>query len=177
MQIGFAPVFYIPKLTEILKVTLIEYIQLSGTINESGQISGNTTHTFLDTSGEGTFIGQLSGNTLSIENSGQDTSPGHTCTYIRYMSATREETITLSARSVRILLAEMLRLVLNLLTNHWETLSPGIGILETVRAVLSKILYTFTMILEHLERHRSGGCWLLSYSMFEIRRKGNSGWG
>jgi hypothetical protein len=69
--------------------TVKEYIQLSGTITQSGQIAGTTTHTFLDSAGEGTFTGQLTGNTLTIENSGQDTSPGHTCTYIRYMSATR----------------------------------------------------------------------------------------
>jgi PKD repeat protein len=72
--------------------TLNENIQLSGTITESGEISGTSSHTFLDTYGEGTFTGQLSGNSLFIENSGQDTSPGDTCTYIRYMSATREGT-------------------------------------------------------------------------------------
>ena len=66
----------------------IEYIQLSGTISESGQISGNTSHTFLGTGGEGTFTGQLSGNTMSIVNPGHDTY-GTTCTYIRTMSATR----------------------------------------------------------------------------------------
>ena len=67
---------------------LVDYIQLSGTITESGQISGTTSSIFLDTGGEGTFTGQLNGNTLSIENPGHDTY-GDTCTYIRYMSATR----------------------------------------------------------------------------------------
>ena len=70
-------------------LTAREYIQLSGTITESGQISGTTSHSFLGTRGEGTFTGQLSGNTLTIENPGHDTF-GDTCTYIRYMSATRE---------------------------------------------------------------------------------------
>jgi len=74
--------------------TLNEVIQLSGTITESGQISGTTTHTFLDTYGEGTFTGQLSGNTLTMENSGRDTSPGHTCTYVRYMTAIRKPSRT-----------------------------------------------------------------------------------
>jgi hypothetical protein len=64
--------------------TVNEYIQLSGTVSESGHINGTTTHTFLVSSGEGTFTGQLSGNTLFIENSGQDTSPGDTCTFIRH---------------------------------------------------------------------------------------------
>jgi hypothetical protein len=68
---------------------LVDYIQLSGTVTESGQISGATSSILLDTTGEGTFTGQLSGNTLSIENPGHDTY-GDTCTYIRYMSATRE---------------------------------------------------------------------------------------
>jgi outer membrane protein assembly factor BamB len=75
--------------TGTFQVDAIEYIQLSGTITESGQISGNTSHTFLGTGGEGTFTGQLSGDTLTIENPGHDTY-GSTCTYIRYMSATRE---------------------------------------------------------------------------------------
>ena len=70
-------------------LTAIEYIQLSGTITESGYISGNTSHTFLNTGGVGTFTGQLNGDTLSIENPGHDTY-GDTCTYIRYLSATRE---------------------------------------------------------------------------------------
>ena len=74
----------------------IEHIKLSGIISESGQISGSTSHTFLGTGGVGTFTGQLSGNTLSIENPGHDTY-GNTCTYIRYMSATREGGYTLSA--------------------------------------------------------------------------------
>ena len=75
---------------------LIEYIQLSGTITESGQISGNTLHTFVDSGGEGTFTGQLSGNTLSIENPGYDVY-GDTCTYTRSMSATRVGGIAPSA--------------------------------------------------------------------------------
>ena len=52
---------------------LIEDIQLSGIITESGQVSGNASHTFADSGGEGTFTGQLNGNTLSIENPGHDT--------------------------------------------------------------------------------------------------------
>ena len=66
-----------------------EYIQLSGTITESGQISGNTSHTFLGTGGVGTFTGQLNGDTLIIINTGHDTF-GATCSYIRNMEATRE---------------------------------------------------------------------------------------
>ena len=69
-------------------LTATEYIQLSGTINDSGQISGTSSHTFLGTGGEGTFTGQLKGNTLSIENPGHDTY-GDTCSYIRYMTATK----------------------------------------------------------------------------------------
>lgn len=69
-------------------ITTVEHIQFSGTITESGQISGKTTHTFLGTGGEGTFTGQLSVNTLLIENPGHDTY-GDTCTYVRSMSATR----------------------------------------------------------------------------------------
>jgi PKD repeat protein len=74
----------------------IEYIQLSGTITETGQISGITSHTFLGTGGEGTFTGQLSGDTLSIENPGHDTN-GATCTYIRTMSAIRSMSATYNA--------------------------------------------------------------------------------
>jgi len=70
-------------------VTATENIQLSGTITESGQISGTTSHTFLATGGEGTFTGQLNGDTLTIENTGHDTY-GETCSYIRRMTATRE---------------------------------------------------------------------------------------
>jgi len=82
--------------TGTFEVDAIEYIQLSGTITESGQISGNTSHTFLGTGGEGTFTGQLSGDTLTIENPGHDTY-GSTCTYIRYMSATRGGGVTPTA--------------------------------------------------------------------------------
>lgn len=70
----------------------VEYIQLSGTITESGQLSGNTTHTFLNTAGEGTFNGQLCVDSLSIENAGYDTS-GDTCQYTRYMSAKRPSSL------------------------------------------------------------------------------------
>ena len=77
-------------------LTATEYIQLSGTINDSGQISGTSSHTFLGTGGEGTFTGQLKGNTLSIENPGHDTY-GDTCTYLRSMSAAREGNIPPSA--------------------------------------------------------------------------------
>jgi hypothetical protein len=68
--------------------SLTEYITITGAINDSGQISGTTTHTFLDTGGEGTFTGQLTGNTLSIQKSGHDTY-GNTCYYTRSISATR----------------------------------------------------------------------------------------
>ncbi len=68
-------------------IGISEDIELSGTITDSGQISGTTTHTFSDGSeGEGTFSGQLSGETLTIENPGQDTS-GDTCSYTRSMTA------------------------------------------------------------------------------------------
>jgi PKD repeat protein len=77
-------------------LTATEYIQLDGTITESGQVSGTTSHTFLGTGGEGTFTGQLNGNTLTIENPGHDTY-GETCTYTRYMTATREGDLTPSA--------------------------------------------------------------------------------
>lgn len=70
-------------------MTAAEHIQLTGHIQPSGQISGSTTHTFLGTAGEGTFTGQLSGNTLTIENSGHDTA-GDICSYTRHMSATRQ---------------------------------------------------------------------------------------
>ena len=69
----------------------VEYIQLSGTITESGHLSGNTTHTFLNTAGEGTFTGQLCVDSLTIENTGQDTL-GDTCQYTRYMSEKRPST-------------------------------------------------------------------------------------
>ena len=72
--------------------TATEYIQLSGTITESGQISGTTTHTFLGTGGTGTFTGQLTGDTLSISNTGHDTY-GSDCGYVRTMTATREVVI------------------------------------------------------------------------------------
>ena len=75
--------------TGTYKPGAVEYITLSDSIAQSGQISGDTSHTFSGTTGEGTFTGQLSGDTLSIENLGRDTY-GDTCTYIRYMSATRE---------------------------------------------------------------------------------------
>jgi len=71
-----------------------EYIQISGTITESGQISGNTSHTFAGTRGEGTFTGQLSGHTLTIENPGKDTY-GETCSYTRSMSATRKPSVSI----------------------------------------------------------------------------------
>jgi hypothetical protein len=67
-------------------LTAVEYIQINGTISETGQVSGTTSHTFFATGGEGTFTGQLSGYTLSIENPGLDTY-GETCTYIRTISA------------------------------------------------------------------------------------------
>jgi PKD repeat protein len=75
-------------LTKVEGFAPVEYIQLSGTITETGQVSGTTSHTFLGTGGEGTFTGQLSGNTLSIVNPGQDTY-GDICNYTRTMSATR----------------------------------------------------------------------------------------
>jgi hypothetical protein len=65
-----------------------ENITYSGTITLTGAISGNSFHTFLGTGGAGTFTGQLTGNTLTITNSGHDTY-GETCSYTRDISATR----------------------------------------------------------------------------------------
>ena len=74
-------------------MTATENILLSGTITETGYISGTTSHIFLGTGGEGTFIGQLSGDTLTIENTGHDTY-GETCSYVRTMSATRGDLLS-----------------------------------------------------------------------------------
>jgi hypothetical protein len=65
-----------------------EYITLSGTISATGAISGKTSHAFLATGGIGTFSGQLSGDALSIVNSGHDTY-GDICTYTRNITAVR----------------------------------------------------------------------------------------
>lgn len=66
-----------------------EYINLSGTIGNLGQLSGSTSHTFLGTGGSGLFTGQLNGDTISIQNPGKDTY-GDTCSYLRNMSAIRQ---------------------------------------------------------------------------------------
>lgn len=65
-----------------------EHITLSGTIDATGKISGDTSHTFLGTAGVGTFSGRLSTETLSIINRGHDTF-GDVCTYTRKISAVR----------------------------------------------------------------------------------------
>jgi len=65
-----------------------ENITYSGTITASGAVSGNSSHTFLLTEGQGTFTGQLNGNALNIVNTGSDTS-GDTCSYRRNINATR----------------------------------------------------------------------------------------
>ena len=70
-----------------------ENIILNGIITKAGRISGNTSHTFLGTAGEGVFVGQLSGNGLTVSNIGQDTS-GETCTYTRSIFAIREAKVT-----------------------------------------------------------------------------------
>ncbi len=68
-------------------VSAQENIELSGKIAESGAISGTTKSSGI-TPGTGTFTGQLTGDTLTITNSGQDTA-FDTCSYTRYMTATR----------------------------------------------------------------------------------------
>ncbi|MFH2049754.1 MAG: FG-GAP repeat protein [bacterium] len=68
--------------------TFTENIQLIGTITETGQISGTSSHTFVDSGGEGTFTGQLTEDMLSINNPGQDTY-GDSCTYERSISTIR----------------------------------------------------------------------------------------
>lgn len=67
--------------------TYSEYITFAGTVNDAGEITGTTTHTFLGTGGAGTFTGSLAGTTLTILNSGRDTS-GETCTYTREFTLT-----------------------------------------------------------------------------------------
>jgi hypothetical protein len=74
--------------TSDLGFPVSEHITLSGIIDATGEISGDTSHTFLNTGGVGTFTGQLSGDTLSIVNSGHDTF-GDICTYTRSISAVR----------------------------------------------------------------------------------------
>jgi hypothetical protein len=66
-----------------------ENITLWGVVTPSGGVSGNTSHTFYDSGGLGTFSGQLTGNTLSILNPGHDTY-GDTCSYTRNITAMRE---------------------------------------------------------------------------------------
>lgn len=65
-----------------------ENITISGTIDLNGNVSGNTSHTFAATGGEGTFTGQLNGNTLTIINNGADTY-GDICTYTRDITVSR----------------------------------------------------------------------------------------
>ncbi len=65
-----------------------EELTFSGTISDTGQVSGNTSHTFAGTGGEGTFTGQLNGNALTITNIGADTY-GDTCNYVREFAVTR----------------------------------------------------------------------------------------
>ena len=76
--------------------TATENITLTGTIKTTGGITGDTSHTFLGTAGEGTFVGLLVANTLTIENPGHDT-VGETCMYKRSMLATRQGGIPPSA--------------------------------------------------------------------------------
>ena len=54
----------------------------------TGEVTGTTTHTFVDSGGEGTFNGQLNGDTLTIVNSGADTF-GDTCSYSRNITVSR----------------------------------------------------------------------------------------
>jgi len=74
--------------TSDLGFPVSEHIAFSGTIDPVGVISGDTSHTFLQTGGVGTFSGKLAGDSLSIINSGQDTF-GDVCTYTRNISAVR----------------------------------------------------------------------------------------
>jgi len=67
---------------------LNETITFSGNISSSGEVSGNTTHTFLQTQGMGTFSGHLNGDTLTVTNPGVDT-VGDTCTYTREIELSR----------------------------------------------------------------------------------------
>ena len=67
---------------------LVETITLTGLISDSGEISGDSTHTFVDSEGAGSFIGQLNRDIMTITNSGADTS-GDICTYTRNISINR----------------------------------------------------------------------------------------
>ncbi len=65
-----------------------ESISFNGTVSTSGELSGNTTHSFIDSEGSGSFTGSLQGETLTISNTGSDTS-GDTCSYTRNISVNR----------------------------------------------------------------------------------------
>ncbi len=67
-------------------------INISGTVDPGGEIDGTFTFTLLidgsfDSSGDGTFTGQVTGNTLSVDFSGQDI-VGDTCTFTGSLSGT-----------------------------------------------------------------------------------------
>ncbi|MEJ2653058.1 MAG: fibronectin type III domain-containing protein [Gammaproteobacteria bacterium] len=68
--------------------------QLTGTVSANGALSGSFTNTStadgqFDTSGNGTFTGQASGNTATIQIEGQDT-VGDTCSYTGGATFTRQ---------------------------------------------------------------------------------------
>jgi len=67
---------------------LNENISFNGSISTSGEISGDTTHAFVDSGGTGTFTGQLNGDTLTISNAGSDTY-GDICSYTRNITVER----------------------------------------------------------------------------------------
>lgn len=65
-----------------------ELISLNGNISTSGELTGNTTHSFIDSEGSGSFTGNLQGDNLTILNTGSDTT-GDTCSYTRNISVNR----------------------------------------------------------------------------------------
>jgi uncharacterized repeat protein (TIGR01451 family) len=70
-----------------------EDIIFSGTVTSTGALSGTFTfelfiNNVLDSGGNGTFTGQLTGNTLTVNTAGQDTF-GDTCTFTGSLTGTR----------------------------------------------------------------------------------------
>ena len=79
--------------TVISGINVTDNISLTGTVTTTGQSSGTFTFTLLangafGSSGNGTFTGQVTGNTLTVNFSGQDT-VGDTCTFTGSLSGTR----------------------------------------------------------------------------------------
>jgi hypothetical protein len=69
--------------------SLQEFISFAGRIDADGRIDGKTSHTFLGTTGKGSFTGELSDNKLTVLNKGKDKT-GDTCKYTRKIKVALE---------------------------------------------------------------------------------------